>query len=150
MYLVKAFESYFISFAILLVILIHSNRRKSNSNITNKIFKYLIISDMAGLVFEYLTWFFNGKMDNLSFIMLKLTNVLAFIVCPLPLILWILYEEFQIFNDLLKLKKTALIFSFFYSYMLINSVLSPFTGWFFYFNEYNQYMRGPYFFIHSF
>ena len=146
MYLIKAFESYFISFSVLLVILIHSHKRKSNSNVTSKIFKWLILSDMAGLVLEYLTWFFNGRMDNFYFSMLKLTNVLVFIVCPLPLILWLLYEDYQIFNKTLRLKKTAIIISIFYSYIVINSVLSAFTGWFFYFNIHNEYVRGPYFF----
>lgn len=139
-------EGYLIGFSVLLVILIHAYKRSSGSNISYSLFICMVCSDMAGLVLECLAFMFDGRLNGFSYIMVRATNIVLYIVCPLPLIFWIFYLEYQIFDSVKRLKNTFKIISLIYFYPFVMSITTLMNNKFFYFNNQNQYQRGPWFY----
>jgi len=74
-------------------------------------------------------------------------TVLYYLMNTVPSFLWALYADYQVFNDTNRIRKLMLYLSV---PVFINTVLiliTPFTGWIFYFDTSNVYHRGPFFLL---
>ncbi|MBP1761228.1 MAG: diguanylate cyclase protein [Firmicutes bacterium] len=133
-------------FFLLLVLLQRTYNRKGQLLLQNRLFIALILSNMIMLVVDSLGWAFNGG----QYMFLNtLFNTLLFALMPFPVTIWILYSNYQVFHDQMRMKRVIYPLALL---IIINAVISfssPWTGWFFHVDPYNLYHRGPYFLYHA-
>lgn len=133
-------------FFLLLAIFTRAYSRRDRWLLQNRLFIWLIVSNMVMLVIDSLCWVFEGgSQPSLNI----LFNTLLYTFMPLPVAIWIVYTNYQVFHD------NKRMFNLFYplvALIIINaaiSISSPWTGWFFQVDVNNHYHRGPYFLYHA-
>jgi diguanylate cyclase (GGDEF)-like protein len=92
-------------------------------------------------------WLVNGTLGGLALFLNKAINLILYILIPLAPALWILYTDYQIQKSEANFRK---IFPMLGGVVLLNaliSVISLWTGWYFYVNGQNIYHRGNLFWI---
>jgi diguanylate cyclase (GGDEF)-like protein len=132
-------------FFLLMVVLQRTYNRQGQLLVQNKLFIALVVSNMIMLVIDSLGWAFNGGQQ---LFLNTLFNTLLFSFMPIPITIWILYSNYQVFHDQARIRK---VFYPLLIVIIINAVISvssPWTGWFFHIDTNNLYHRGPVFLYH--
>lgn len=141
-------DSSTLSFVILIIIYFNVYNHQEKVFLQYKLFIGLVQANMALIIIDILGWVFNGLLGKWSLAANTGFNLLLYLVEPMPLMLWILYTDFQVWHDenkIDKMKKWLILV------LLINavpSVMSIETGWLFYVGEDNVYHRGTYYWWH--
>lgn len=144
----KTVDSSVISFIILLFILFNSYRRIDKMFKAHNLFISLVIINIFMLVVDYLAWAFNGYTGGINPALNAGFNCLLYACVPAAPMVWLLYVNYQVLNDDKRLDKIKpLLWAVFAANALI-SVISLFTGWYFYIDAQNVYHRGPLFIVH--
>ena len=133
----------------IILVFMHNNRDKTcvKKNVGQRLFGYMLVSLMLYLIFDTGMYLINGLTFNGARIINYAFSMLYYIVTPLPGLLFFLYCDYKIFNDVKGLAKRLyfyLIPSAFNAFIVIQS---PFTNMIFSINENNIYARGNYFWI---
>lgn len=116
------------------------------SSFMKRIFRLLVLSVIAMLLLEDFAWLLDGKEGVGYMISSTLLNAVFLAANPVPVFLWVLYsitqsaKENSIKNSTVFLISIPLIFNVFISLISIS------TGWVFYINSENFYVRGPFFY----
>jgi diguanylate cyclase (GGDEF)-like protein len=143
MYPYSFYQVYLVTFGLLLILLISAFSEHEPHFLQHRLFRDMVISTMVCTGLEFLTWIWDGRSGTAAFLLTRITNTLLFVVNILPLILWILYVEFQIDQERERLPRVGAILG---GIFIVNSALavsSLKTGFFFYFDASNTYHRGP-------
>lgn len=113
----------------------------------NKLFTYLVISNILLLSLEILFWAIDGKPGPSATSLNMIINILSFILNPFPAGLWVLYTHSQVVKDEELLEKLLIpIFSLIIIFGIL-TLTSPITNYLFYFDGNNVYHRGPLFLV---
>jgi diguanylate cyclase (GGDEF) domain len=144
----KTIDSSILSLIILIFIYINAYNRSEAGFLNYKLFIYLIQINILLTIIDILGWIFNGLPGNLNLIYNTSFNLLLYIIEPAAATLWVLYINDQIFHDEIRFNKLTRILLFFLFLNTILSIISIFTGWFFYVNSENIYNRGNFFIVH--
>lgn len=133
----------FYAFFMLLIILFSSYNKAEGKFINYKIFMLLTTTTMMTLFFEGISWIVDGKVESYWIELNIFINVVFFALNPIPPIFWICYAEYQINENVKRLKKTIIVLSVIASLHAILSIVSPYYKLLFFIDEKNMYHRGP-------
>lgn len=144
----KTIDSSIIGLIILIFIYINAYKRSDKILLSYKLFIYLLLTNITMIIVDILGWVFNGRPDSINMVLNKGFNVLLYILAPVAAIIWILYTNYQVFNDVKRVKRAACILLIPFTINALVAVISLITGWFYYIDIKNIYHRGDYFWIH--
>lgn len=108
----------------------------------NIIFRLLIVSNIALLILEAITWLLEGHPSPVLIPLYYIVTILLYILTPIPALLWLMYVNWQLFQNSRKLKTSVIIFGIPAAVCMILTVLSPLNGWMFTIDANNIYQRG--------
>lgn len=141
----KYIQVYFVSISILIIVLIHIKKFENKFLLETKLFIALIYSTSLNLTVDTLGWMLDGTLNPFLFKISYVSEIILFSFDILPLIFWILYLDYQIFNNIKRLKVNLIYMSFLFVFCFIPTVLTPWTGFVFFFDEYNVFHRGDFY-----
>lgn len=127
------------------LIAIHEFSRLERRTLQDKLFKALLKLNMILIVLDAMGHLLNGKAGIINKLLNYTVNTFSYIITPLPLLLWVFYVDYMIFQSEKRIKKEN--FYLFFP-ILINAILvllSPFKGLIFFIDDKNFYHRGPLF-----
>lgn len=128
---------------IICLIMYLSNRNMSEKQMVhNQIFRMLILANMILLALESATWLLDGQATPFLIVLNYIVTVLLYLFTPLPSALWALYVNQQLFHDIKKFKKEALVLGIPIAVSTLITLSTPLTGLWFTINESNVYQRG--------
>lgn len=129
--------------AIICLIMYFSNRSMSEKQMVhNKIFRMLILSNMILLALESVTWLLDGQATPFLIAFYYIVTILLYLITPLPSALWALYVSQQLFHNMQRLRKEAIVLGIPVAVCAILTLLTPFTGLWFTIGPDNVYRRG--------
>lgn len=136
-------QVYILSFLMLLVMYVQLVKAGVKSFLQHHLFKLLILSTMFAVFMEAASWVFDGRPGPAVRDMSTAANVLLLSCNITPLIIWTLYVDLQIYNDMSRIKKSLIPY---FVLLIINAffaVTAPINGLYFYLDAKNFYHRGP-------
>jgi diguanylate cyclase (GGDEF)-like protein len=139
-------EVYIISLTILGVILFRILKDDDKKGVQSRLFLMMLVFTMIELSLEALGWCLDGKMGCMARMLGMTTDVLLFVLNPVPLLLWIMYLDIQVFGNEGRLKKVLLPLGAIFLFNLALSVTAPINGQMFYLDGHNLYHRGPWYY----
>jgi diguanylate cyclase (GGDEF) domain len=129
----------------LIVILIKNITDKDNDSFQNKIFTMIIQFTLYVLTSEAIGWAFDGKSGMYSHIIVTLSDMIEMVLVLIPGILWMIYADYFIYNNMLRIKKITIISKIMLTYFTFLSVTAPFNKLLFYIDSANIYHRGSWY-----
>lgn len=144
----KTFDSSIISFIILAIILLHSYNRSERIFTQYKLYITLLILNMALIVIDILGWVFNGLPGPQNHLCNIVFNVILYIAAPTVPSVWVLYTCHLIYSEQ-QTKNIKAVLLVLLSVNAVITVISIFTGWYFYIDAANIYRRGIWFPVHA-
>lgn len=129
-------------FSIILLILLffHCIEKKKHFTNSGRIFLLLLINTICVLLFEILSWMFNG-LDLMSYRVHNIIFNFVFfsfnIIVPIN---WLLYFDYKIYNSISHLRKRLFYIPFFII-SLTAQISNIFYPWIYEINKNNEYMR---------
>lgn len=129
--------------AIICLIMYWSNRNMGERQLAyNYIFRLLILSALALLILEAVTWLLDGNPTPPNGILYHGVTILLYILTPVPAALWALYVNGRIFQSAQRLRSCAVAFGIPVLFCAALTLLSPLTGWMYTIDAQNVYQRG--------
>lgn len=139
----NGYEGYLFSAAMLLVILLHLIKTNEKHHDQGKIFLCILVTSIAEIILEALTWVCDGMPGLIGSVLVPLVNILQFLIAPLPLMFWVLFILYQIYEDRKKIIIAARIFMPVLLASTLLTLSTPLTGLYFFIDSQNIYHRGP-------
>lgn len=135
-------QFFILAFLMLLVIYVQLIKEGENYFLQHRLFKLLILSIMILIVIEAVGWIFDGRQGDTERIIVTSANVLLLICNTIPLILWTLYVDFEMYSDIGRIKRSLKIYLVIMAINTILIVSSPITELYFYLDDNNAYHKG--------
>ena len=136
------FDINYYAVLLLVVLLVTIYLKRDVYSYSGKLFNLIIVTDIAMLVLEILSWAFDGAEGQLALYLNHIFNFTLVLLTPLIACLWASYIDHKIFNSKERVKKR-----YYYMYpMLIGTILiiiNFFTPVLFSISEDNVYSREP-------
>ncbi|MFZ5975594.1 MAG: GGDEF domain-containing protein [Bacillota bacterium] len=129
--------------AILIYILVSTLNRGGLRLVHDRLFIWMILSAIAILLFDAGAWVFNTLPGEGAWLGNAICNIMLFALSPVPVALWYLYSDYQIFQDEKRIKNSFVIIGILLITNIVLSILSPFLNLYFTINEGNAFQRGP-------
>lgn len=140
----KTFDSTVISLIILIILYFNMYSRSQKVFTSYVLYRSLVLTNIIMLIVDFLCWYFNTLPGNFNLWGNRIANYLLYVLAPVAPLLWILYTNYQIYNDSKRLKKLSLFLIFPLAVNLIFTTVNLKTGWFYWIDEANVYYRGEY------
>lgn len=146
----KTLDSSILSLIILVFIFFNARNRLEKVFVSNRIYLGLVKTNISLILIDIGGWIFDG-LPGLPFLLMnRIFNLLLFVVEPLTGTLWVLYVCYQIKHSEKWVERLKLLLLSFFLINGVLSVLSLYTGWFFYVDSNNIYTRGSIYLVHIF
>ena len=145
----NAIAVYIFPLFVSIAIYIDSRKQFEKNSLRDKLFMSILLINSILLVLSPLTIAFDGLPGRINAMFAVTANIFVYCGTILVVSLWVLYVNYQVYHSVHQLRKTI---SFIFPVVFIEIVmtlLSPFTGWFFYLDALNVYHRGYLFAIHT-
>lgn len=146
--MLKTLDSSIISFIVLLIIYFHSTNRSDRLFATYKLFRILVLLNMSMILIDLLGWAFNGMTGDVANALNLFFNVVLYIAAPMIPTAWVLYVYHLVEEPEQRIKKLHRLLLLFLGINATLTLVSLFTGWFFFIDDANIYHRGSLFLIH--
>jgi len=112
----------------------------------NRIFRWLIVSNMALLLIEAASWPLDGNTAfSAANALYHALMVALFVIAPLPALFWALYVNCQLFHDRRKLITEAVVLAVPAVLSALMTLATPLTGWMYTIDAANVYRRGAFY-----
>ncbi len=144
----KTFDASLLSLLILILIYLNSFGHLEYVFTDFKLYIQLVQTNIILLVLDLSGWAVNGLPGYAPFLGNLMFNLMLYMFAPVAAILWILYVNFQVYHDEDRIKKINYLLLVIFLINAALSVISLHTGWYFNVDEYNQYHRGDYYWVH--
>jgi len=132
---------------IILAIIYLSLKKRAASNINDRIFIYLVLSNALLLILDAMMVFLDGRIGTLANLEMIFVTTLYYILNPVPCLLWTYYADYFIFKDLQRLKKYFGVAVIPIAVIAVFSMMSIWGDYLFFISKDNVYHRGNYFII---
>lgn len=132
-----------ISFFALLIIYMQMRKHEKTHFIQTSLFKNLLAFEMLAILFEILTWIFDGQSGTLAHYGVVTSNTLLSLVSVIPPTIWIFYVEMQITQNEKHLREILPKILIIPGIHVVLSIATIFYGLYFYIDENNVFHRGP-------
>lgn len=135
-----------IGIAILLMLLLNMKKSgKESITLDQKLFNLCMSANIFIFIFDSGMWLFNGNVDYISRLLNNMTTALYYISNPLICFIWLMYTDVKI-----KESKSGLLkrLKYYIIPVVVNtaiSIISIYTGWYYFIDTANNYHRGPLF-----
>jgi len=140
--LIIRLQVYIVSLSVLLIIYIQLKEESESYSVHDQLFRYMVVSTIATLVFEAISWSADGKLGTVAYIINMSVNILLFMTNTIPLTLWTLYivettnsHKGPIIKGLLIMKTLVII-------NMLMALSAPINQKYFYIDANNVYHRG--------
>ena len=135
--------------ALAILVLIFVNIRSSTEKYTyeHRLFFLLLFANAVILLLDTGMWVLNGQPGEAARIANMTVTTAYFCLNPFPCAVWFLMAHYYVFRDPRRSQKLFWPVSVPFVLVAAMSVISAFTGWFFYFDAKNVYHRGRLFFL---
>jgi diguanylate cyclase (GGDEF)-like protein len=120
-------------------------RKASRKDPDSRLYRALLAATAFMIAVDSVSWFFDGKPGSLSRDAILVANSLYYVGHTIPVMLFILYSDFQVFGDERRFLKFVPPLALIEAAVAILALLSPFYGSLFSVDEANHYIRGPWF-----
>ena len=107
------------------------------------LFKIMLIVNIIVFVFDICMFVLDGKMFFGSRALLMISTVLYLLCNPIACLSWALYGDYSLHGDVKALKQRLWLYSIPFILCAVLILCSIKTGWIFYLDYNNSYMRGP-------
>jgi diguanylate cyclase (GGDEF)-like protein len=124
------FDISLFSIIMLSVIFVVTKIKQDIYSFSSNLFSWIIIINIFGLVFEGLTWLFDGKSGSFAFIMAHASNFLLILTGPVLMGLWTSYVDYKLYTNKKRVQK-YLFYQFPSMFILIFLFANFFTPIFF-------------------
>lgn len=115
------------------------------TSLSLRLYHLFIFFTTIMLVTDLLGWVLDGRQVKGVHQLLLVVHTLYYAVHALPTICYILYADFLLYQNPLRLKRWLLPLSLLLAVLAFGAFASPFTGWFFQVDAQNVYSRGTWF-----
>jgi len=134
---------------ILLVVFLSSSYKVHRYTYEQRTFLCLLIINAVQVTLSTALFIIDGAPGRFMRILNITFDVIEYIFTPFTFFFWCLYVRYQVYRDAGKANRIVpvLLIPVFINFVL--TVLSPIKGYFFWFDEYNVYHRGPLFGFYS-
>lgn len=133
---------------LLLVFLLYFIRRNTlKVDYSRILFAIIVLTTLICTSVDLFSWMFNGKAGETALKLNTMFNWLLFITYPMPIIAWILYFEFKVFDDIKRVKKVLPVVIVPYIGVWILVVINFFTSSIFYIDASNHFQPAQYYFL---
>ena len=120
-------------------------RKASRIDSDSRLYRAMLIATAFMLIVDSISWLFDGKPGALGRDAILVANSLYYVGHTIPIALFILYSDFQIFKDERRFSKLVPSLALIEAAVAVLAVISPFSGILFTVDEANHYVRGPWF-----
>ncbi len=120
-------------------------RKASRMEPDSRLYRALLAGTAFMLAVDSISWYFDGKPGIAARIAVLAANSLYYIGHTIPIALFVLYSDFQIFRDRARFPRLVLPLASIQAFVTVLAVLSPFDGILFGIDGANHYVRGPWF-----
>lgn len=128
---------------IICMIMYFSSRGMNEKQMVHQqIFRLLILSDFALLALESVTWMLDGRATPALIALYYVVTVFLYLLTPIPSALGALYVNCQLFHNVQRLKREAVLFGIPIAVSTLVTLTSPLTGFWFTIDSANVYQRG--------
>lgn len=137
------------AFALAILVLIYCNIRNSTEKYTyeHRLFLLLLFANAVILLLDTGMWLLDGRPGEVSRAANMTVTTVYFCLNPFPCAVWFLLAHCYVFPDSKRSGKLFRLVSVPFVLVAAMSLISAFTGWFFYFDAKNVYHRGKLFFL---
>ena len=135
-------QIYILSILVLIVIYVQLITAGEKNSLQYRLFKFLILSTMFAISMEAIAWIFDGQPGQVARIIATATNSLLLSCNIIPLMMWTLYVDFQIYNDTNRVKVSLIPFFVFVIINVLFALTAPINKLYFYMDANNFYHRG--------
>lgn len=143
MYLTNGF-----SVILLSILFIHSLGKKKHYTSSGRFFILLLLSTIGVVIFEVLSWRFDGIDGPRSRLINILFNYVFFLFNTIVPVTWLIYIDFKIHSSIKRLKK-RLFYSVYVIAALIGLTINLFIPWIYTIDQSNNYNRLPGVYIYT-
>lgn len=121
------FDISIFSIIMLSVIFVVTKIKQDIYSFSSNLFSWIIIFNIFGLVFEGLTWIFDGKSGMFSYIIAHASNFLLILTGPILMGLWTSYVDYKLYANKKRVQKFLFyqIPSIFMLFLLIVNLIIP-------------------------
>ncbi len=127
------------------VILADLRRYGAERNAQSRIFRSMLLINMAALGLEILGWLVDGRPGRLYANANLAVNAVFYALTPLPAYLWVLYADYEVFRNERRTAALAKPLALPAGITALLSLATPFTGWMFSIQSGNLFCRGSMF-----
>lgn len=128
---------------VICVIMYFSSRGMNEKQMIHyQVFRLLILSDLALLALEVMTWLLEGHATPLLIVLYYIVTILLYLLTPIPSALWALFVHFQLFHNRQTLKKEMVVLGIPIAVCTVLTLTTPLTGLWFTIDSANVYQRG--------
>ncbi|WP_240837960.1 GGDEF domain-containing protein [Acidaminobacter sp. JC074] len=144
----KAFDLHLVSFGLLLFVYFNT-RRWTKENNSSRLFKYVIIAMLFNLTLDFFGWYMilastqGDFARHLNFYL----NTFIYATLALPLTFWIIYIDYKIYHDKVRLKKRLIYYFSPTILLVVLSLINLFVHVIFRIDSSGVYHRGPLFYL---
>lgn len=130
-------------FGILILLLLYlGQRRPRNVPPDQRLFDAMLLSTIWIIVLDSGMWVFDGQTFSSARALNYTVTSLYFLFTPLSAFFWVLYTDYKVYDDTVRLKKRLPLYCLPLLITLLFVALNPINGWVFTVNAANIYQRG--------
>ena len=147
--MLKSLDGSIIAMLILLIMLIQVYDKSKFNFSQYRLFTYMAVTNLVLIFMDLFTWHFDGKPGSLNLLGAYITNTILFSMSTIPSAIFVLYTNELISFGTKRLNKLKVIIKIIVIFSAVLSLISVFTGWYYYIDSDNIYHRGKFFYVHE-
>ena len=132
---------------ILLILFINMHRANRKYLPDQKLFLWMVLTDVLVLLFDSIQWIIDGKPGRLIYYVNQISTVLYYLFSVIPCMIWCFYVRYQFKMDVKETMKAKGVLLIPFLINAVMAVMTFFNGAYFYIDEQNFYCRGEFFWI---
>ncbi|MBQ9305975.1 GGDEF domain-containing protein [Butyrivibrio sp.] len=147
MNIVAILLSDYVGFMLLVALLISSRIRRSHGKLELKVFSIITILTMIACVVDFFSFFSDGR-DGFFWKTVNLIgNTYCFVVNPIFISAWCLYEDFKLYKSMTRVKRIYRIAFIPATILVVIALINMFFPVIFYIDDMNVYHRLPFSYV---
>ena len=147
MNIVAALISDYVGFMLLVALLISSRIRRSHGKLELKVFSIITILTMIACVVDFFSFFSDGRDGFLWKTVNLIGNTYCFVVNPIFISAWCLYEDLKLYNSMARVKRIYSIAFIPAIILVVIALINMFFPVIFYIDDMNVYHRLPFSYV---
>ena len=147
MNIVAVLLSDYVGFMLLVALLISSRIRRSQGNLELKVYSIITILTMIACVVDFFSFFSDGRDGFLWKTVNLIGNTYCFVVNPIFISAWCLYEDLKLYKSMARVKRIYRIAFIPATILVVIALINMFFPVIFYIDDMNVYHRLPFSYV---